>query len=308
MLYKVGSTGNIVRQIQSTVGTIVDGFFGPATKRAVMRWQKNNNLVADGIVGTKTLTAMDLLDNDLSISSNRPPNPNSCFKEGVFQFHPIKLKIEKFYISEDEYLEGQDKPEYIFLHHTSGWHNPFKTVRGWDNDQRGRIGTEFVIGGQSIKGDDLEQDGIVVQAFPPGCWAYHLGRNGSSYMHKNSVGIELCNFGYIKTGKTWAGTTAHPSQIVELKKPFRGYRFWQKYSDKQLEELKKLLIFIGDRDNIDIREGLPSLIRQHGIQAFDFNKDAFNGEIRGILSHTNTRKDKTDVFPQQELIDMLLSL
>ena len=308
MVYKIGSTGNIVRQIQAVVGTVVDGSFGTSTKNAVIEWQKNNNLVADGIVGRKTLAAMDLLDSDLSVKSNRPPNPNSCTEEGTYKSFLFDLKIKKFYMSEDEYLTGQDKPEYIFLHHTSGWHNPFKTVRGWDNDQRGRIGTEFVIGGQSIKGNDTQQDGIIVQAFPPGNWAYHLGNNGSSHMHRNSVGIELCNFGYIKSGKTWAGTTPDPSQIVELSEPFRGYKYWHKYSDKQLEELKKLLHFIGNRDDIDIRDGLPSLIRQHGVNAFEFNSMAFNGQIKGILSHTNTRKDKTDVFPQQELIDMLLSL
>jgi hypothetical protein len=27
-----------------------------------------------------------------------------------------------------------------------------------------------------------------------------------------------------------------------------------------------------------------------------------------MWTHTNTRKDKSDMFPQQELIDMLLSL
>ena len=34
----------------------------------------------------------------------------------------------------------------------------------------------------------------------------------------------------------------------------------------------------------------------------------YYGKVKGMWTHTNTRKDKSDMFPQQELIDMLLSL
>ena len=40
---------------------------------------------------------------------------------------------------------------------------------------------------------------------------------------------------------------------------------------------------------------------------FEFNEDAFYGKIKGMWTHTNTRKDKFDMFPQQELLDMLVS-
>ena len=53
---------------------------------------------------------------------------------------------------------------------------------------------------------------------------------------------------------------------------------------------------------------MPNLIRNNGVKAFEFNRDAYNGKIKGILTHTNTNKGKFDCFPQQELIDMLLSL
>ena len=68
------------------------------------------------------------------------------------------------------------------------------------------------------------------------------------------------------------------------------------------------ILFIGDRDGIDITEGLPKWIKQNGAAAFEFNQDAYYGKVKGILTHTNTRKDKFDMFPQQELLDMLVSL
>ncbi len=45
-----------------------------------------------------------------------------------------------------------------------------------------------------------------------------------------------------------------------------------------------------------------------GVPAFEFNNDEYNGKIKGMWTHTNIRKDKFDLFPQPNLIDMLLSL
>ena len=127
-------------------------------------------------------------------------------------------------------------------------------------------------------------------------------------MHTHSVGIEVCNFGYLKNGKTYAGTTADKSQIVTLDEEFKSFKKWHRYSDKQIESLRLLILHIGDRDNIDIREGLPKWIKDKGAKAFEFNSDAYYGKVKGLLTHTNTRKDKFDMFPQQELLDMLISL
>ena len=127
-------------------------------------------------------------------------------------------------------------------------------------------------------------------------------------MHQHSVGIEVNNFGWIKDGKTYAGTKADESQIVKLDKPFRGYQFWHKYSDKQIETIKLWLLWIAERDSIDIRKGLIEEIKKKGANGFEFNEDAFYGKVKGMWTHTNVRKDKVDMFPQQELIDMLLSL
>lgn len=65
-LSKVGSMGNEVTQIQSVLKSQgyyngkIDGIFGTATKNAVIRFQKDNGLAADGIVGTNTLKAMGI--------------------------------------------------------------------------------------------------------------------------------------------------------------------------------------------------------------------------------------------------------
>ena len=128
-------------------------------------------------------------------------------------------------------------------------------------------------------------------------------------MHTHSVGIEVCNFSYLNDqNKTYAGVTAHESQIVTLAQPFKGKKRWHRYSDAQIESLRQLILYIANRDNIDIRKGLVEEVRAKGAGGFEFNSDAFYGKVKGMWTHTNTRTDKSDMFPQQELLDMLLSL
>ena len=293
MILRKGTRGNEVKLLQEFLGTSADGIFGSGTEATVKEWQSKNGLAADGIVGPATWDVMGLATTDDSEKVYTTENG---------------LIVNRHFLPKGEYLEGPSKKEYLFLHHTAGWNNPYKTIDSWGRDTRGRVATEFVLGGQSVKGNDDKHDGVMVQAFPEGGYGWHLGKNGSQYMHKHSVGIEVNNFGYIKNGKTYAGTTAHEDQIVTLAKPFRGYTTWHKYSDAQIESIRLWMHFIAERDGIDIRAGLPTLIKEKGAAAFEFNEDAYYGKVKGVWTHTNTRKDKSDMFPQQELMDMLLSL
>lgn len=293
MLLKIGSRGQQVKDLQEFLGTDADGIFGKGTEAAVKEWQAANGLDADGLVGPATWDAMGLATTDDSEKTFETSNG---------------LIVNRHFLPEGEYKNGPTNKEYLFLHHTAGWHNPFNVIDQWGRDSRGAVATEFVLGGPSVKGNNDEFDGVMVQAFPEGGYGWHLGKNGSQHMHTHSVGIEVCNFGWIKDGKTYAGTKVAESQLVELDKPFRGFKTWHKYSDDQIEALEKWIRWIGERDGIDIRAGLPALVKEKGADAFEFNEDAYYGKVKGIWTHTNTRKDKFDMFPQQELLDMLMSL
>ena len=307
MLLKVGSKGDLVKDVQEVVGVPADGHFGPATAEAVKKWQAANGLDADGLVGKGTLGKMGLLDTDVTTSEVSPESASGLYTKKPYETSN-GLEIVEYFMPKDEYKAGPINAEWLFLHHTAGWHNPYNVIKQWDADKNGPISTEFVLGGPSCKGNDDKYDGILAQAFPAGNWGYHLGKNGSQKMHINSVGIEVCNFGYIKDGKTYAGASVDPSQIVTLPEAFRGHKTWHRYSDKQIEVLKKWILFIAERDGIDVRAGLPALVKEKGAAAFEFNEDAYYGKVKGLWTHTNTRKDKFDMFPQPELLDMLISL
>ena len=295
MILKIGSRGQEVVELQRALGIEDDGIFGPLTEAAVRAFQQENDLVVDGIAGPQTFAAIQeryaTTDNSEKVYS---PTQN--------------LIINKYFLPRDEYLEGPTSKEYLFLHHTAGWNNPYRTVDIWANDNRGRIATEFVLGGRSVKGDDDRYDGELVQCIPEGGYGWHLGSNGSAFMHSHSVAIEICNFGYAVNGRTYVDVPIMPDQVITLAQSFRGYRQWHAYSDKQLEVLRSFILWIAERDSINIRDGLVSEIKQNGVQAFEFNSDAYYGYKKGMWTHTNILKDKSDLSPQPNLIDMLLSL
>ena len=295
MLLKEGSKGQEVAELQQNLGIDADGIFGAGTRAAVEAYQQENGLVVDGIVGPQTFAAI------------REANATTDNSEKVYSPHQ-GLLVNKYFLPKGEYKDGPTQKEYLFLHHTAGWNNPYKTVDGWAKDDRGAIATEFVLGGRSVRGNDDRYDGELVQCLPEGCYGWHLGKNGSQYMHAHSVAIEICNFSYAVDGKTYVNTHIAEDQLVTLPKPFRGYSQWHAYSDKQIETLRLFILWMAERDSIDVRDGLVAEIKQKGAKAFEFNEDAYNGKIKGMWTHTSTRKDKFDLFPQSNLIDMLLSL
>ena len=295
MLLKEGSRGQEVVELQQALGIDDDGIFGAGTRAAVESYQQKNGLIVDGIVGPQTLAAI------------REANVTTDNSEKVYS--PYQgLLVNKYFLPKGEYRKGPTQKEYLFLHHTAGWNNPYKTVDGWAKDDRGTIATEFVLGGRSVRGDNDHYDGELVQCLPEGGYGWHLGKNGSQYMHTHSVAIEVCNFSYAVDGKTYVNTPIAADQLVTLPEPFRGHSQWHAYSDKQIETLRLFILWMAERDSIEVRDGLVAEIKKKGAKAFEFNEDAYNGKIRGMWTHTNTRKDKFDLFPQTNLIDMLLSL
>lgn len=292
--YKKGSKGDQVKQIQKALGLTADGIFGIGTEAAVKKFQKENGLFPDGVVGQKTLNVlMSKMDTDLTPS----------LKQDLY------LDIENYFLPKTEYLNGKYKNEYLILHHTAGHDNPKQVIDCWAKDSLGRVATEFVIGGQNSINGRTCYDGRIIRSFPEGNQGYHIGSCGSSYMSTHSVGIEICNIGYAKNGKSYVNSIIRPDQIVTLKEPFRGYKTWQRYSDKQIKSLHELIQYISKRDNIDLHKGLYEWIKKEGpAKAFDFHQDAYNGNVKGLLTHANIRKDKFDLFPQPELVDMILTL
>jgi len=293
------------------------GYYGRLTTSAVIEYQNKHGLYIDGEAGDETLGHMGILEkcenslstDSMNISKNNSRGVTSGEIGGKEYTTKSGLLIREHFLPKSEYISGPIKNEYAFFHHTAGWNNPQAVIDQWGRDTRGKVATEFVLGGQKITNNDSNFDGLMLQAFPEGNQGWHLGTTGSRYMNTHSVALEMCSFGWLKDGKTYVGTKAHQDQITTLDKAFRGFTQWHKYSDAQIEGLRKWILFIADRDNIDVHVGIIQWLKAKGPEyAFEFQQGAYEGKVKGLLTHTNVRKDKWDNFPQPELCDMLMSI
>jgi len=58
-MLSIGSSGTAVRRVQRRVQVIADGLFGPKTRSAVLSFQRRHGVVVDGIVGPRTWAALN---------------------------------------------------------------------------------------------------------------------------------------------------------------------------------------------------------------------------------------------------------
>jgi peptidoglycan hydrolase-like protein with peptidoglycan-binding domain len=109
MTLKLGSKGEAVKTLQEFLKIFVDGNFGPKTEAAVKTYQLKMGLIVDGVVGPKTWAVMGILNTDNAENEETQ----------------AALEIIKHYMPENTYFKGPVKKQWIFLHHTAGWENPY---------------------------------------------------------------------------------------------------------------------------------------------------------------------------------------
>jgi len=109
------------------------------------------------------------------------------------------MEIIKKYLDKGQFIAEKTKKTAIILHHTAGSHRPDFTIDGWNTDTLGRIATHYIIGGISTTDKNKDFDGKIYKCFDEEFYAYHLGIKGNNNrFDKCSIGIEICNYGYVK--------------------------------------------------------------------------------------------------------------
>lgn len=220
-------------------------------------------------------------------------------------------KIIQYPLKKDQYFEEEHPKNQLFIHHTAGNTNPFICVDGWNNNID-KIGTAFVLAGKPKNATEKFKDGDIIQCFSSKFYAYHLGIPAETFkkynvpyqrLDKTSIGIELCNWGYVTkqkdgTFKNYVGGTVPHEDVVDLGKEFRGYRYYHAYSQNQLNSLRDLLIYLCDKYKIS---------KKYNEEIWNINPACLNGQ-GGIWSHTSCRQDKFDCSNQPKLINMLKTL
>jgi len=218
-------------------------------------------------------------------------------------------KIKQVPLSNGQYFQEEIKKKQIVLHHTAGNASAPNTIAAWNVDDRGRIATCITISGAGAKNS---YDGEICQAFSSKYWAYHLGIKGEVFraygvphqiLDKIAIGIEICNWGQLefKNGKyiNYVDREVPADQVTKLQTPYKGYTYFHKYTDAQIESVKQLLQYWRLVHGIDLEYDYNKM--------FTVNKKALLGE-NGLYSHNSYRKDKVDCYPCPRLIGMLKSL
>jgi len=207
----------------------------------------------------------------------------------------------------------------IVWHHSAGWDNAQGMFNGWIENAE-RVATCCGI----------TDDGTIYQIFSSKYWAYHVNilSKGNKQVKENpiyapyfkravdvenrTIGVEVLNWGGLKRvdGKyhTWASAHINPlykkditvdeKKVQYYPEGFRGYYYYEKYTDREIESLWKLTRYWMGRYDIPLNPHQD---------IFELNQSAFQG-VPGIYTHCSFRIDKQDMHPQPELLKMFVSL
>lgn len=215
-----------------------------------------------------------------------------------------KFKTEYPEFPSNQFYQEKTPKKQIVLHHTvSDGSNANGDINYWKSTTS-RVATSLII----------TENGTRYECFSPEYWGHALGikqavfkKHGfSDYVTKNtelnkaSINIELDSLGPVdQYGNSIAyGSRLKAENIQEYEVPYRGYKYYEKYTEEAIESLYYVL-----KDLTEIYE-IPS---NYINNMWDVSKDALIG-TPGIWSHTSFRDDKSDCHPQPELIQMLKSL
>ncbi len=197
------------------------------------------------------------------------------------------------FLDDSQYFKEKQFKNQIVIHHTAGGGNASNVIHGWNFNPE-RVGTAFVI----------DEHGLVFKAFEPEYWAYHLGLKSmsNSQLNKNSVAIEVCNWGQLilKDGKylNYVNKEVPSDQVIHIPNKFKGFEYFHKYNDAQIESLRKLLLELCAKFAIN---------KVYNSDMWDISHNALSG-VNGIYTHVSYRTDKADMVPQINLIEMLKNL
>jgi LysM repeat protein len=237
-------------------------------------------------VGDKLL--IPSVDTDLSTLPPPPVPPAPIAPSGN-----ISIDRKKFALAPGQYFAETFPKDLIVLHFTAG-SSARSAYDSWRNTPL-QVATAYLV----------DTDGKIYECFPPNYWAYHLGITGAAsanWKHdKRSIGIEIANVGPLLPDKNnpqqlnwWPNdfqtkhcTLAETGKYVAA--PYRGYNHYASFPAPQSDAVIALVAHLCDA--FSISRVLPPADRQ---TAYDI--DYFKS-FRGIATHQNFRKDKTDVGP-----------
>jgi N-acetyl-anhydromuramyl-L-alanine amidase AmpD len=234
------------------------------------------------------------------------------------------IKLEKF--DTNQYYADETAKRQLYFHFTVSGYGSKGDIDWWRKDPR-KVAAHMIV----------DYDGVPHQLYSTRFWGHHLGINektflkflpgeklvrnakgqiiNNSLLNQSSIAIEIDTWGPLlesdkrfypvrfnaKTNKWVPDYRVAPipkKNVLELQVPYRGFKFYERFSDAQIDKCREICYYVNEKYNIPLK---------YNENMFDVNVDALSGEP-GIWSHSSVRADKFDIMPQPKFIDMLKSL
>ena len=190
--------------------------------------------------------------------------------------------IKSDLLNSDQYYHQRTDKSRIILHHTAGG-TAESSIRWW-NTNPDHVCTPYLI----------KRDGTILEVFNPEYWAYALGL-GSRSEEKKSIQIEICNYGGLikQNGELFREVNnklyKFNGEFVEYSELHRGFLYFEKYTDQQINSVVQLIRYLSDRFEIEIND----------VEKFWWYD---RSSEKTLISHTTLRRGKSDIHPQPNLI------
>lgn len=140
----------VVSQIQKIVGAYPDGIWGAVTTECVRKWQMENGLTADGLVGPATLAVMGIT----AVTQAVTPSAKGSIRHGDIILKKSKRRIDYIAVHCTATREGQARTvtDIRSQHRSQGWSD---------------IGYHYVVtlDGKVYLGRDVDQAGAHVSGY-----------------------------------------------------------------------------------------------------------------------------------------------
>jgi hypothetical protein len=225
------------------------------------------------------------------------------------------MEVKKIFFPGNQYVQRKTLKDIFVIHHSAGWDDARQMYNIWASDMNGRVCTAYGI----------TDDGTIYQGFDTVYWGHALYVNSkrnlvpSMYktplhnvlLNSRAIQVEVCNWGplFEKNDKLYAWPAYQTqkwlpkyevprSRAIYYEEGFKGFKWYERYTDDEIESLRKLILHHHDKDgiNLDYHDDMWSA------------SDKALGGTPGIWTHVSYRTDKSDCHPQPELIQMLKSL
>jgi hypothetical protein len=225
----------------------------------------------------------------------------------------MALDVLQYGVNSNCMYNEETQKSQIYLHASLFNINPFKLIDHYNtNTCTIKTAPTFIITSKPQSINDNYIDGSVIQLYQSKYWSHHLhlkeahiiqGGSSINLLNKNSISIEINNWGPLIDTEhgfvTRTGIGISDNDVYEFSTPYRGFKYYHKYTESQIESLKLLLQLLGSKWNIDTQFKGPNI--------FNVDRRALMNQ-NGVYCHNSVRPDIHDISPQTTLVEMLKTI